>query len=134
MYIHWSMVYIKYCENIINEKPLDLHDKLPERLERYLDEKIFYPNLRNSSFLKLICIRKQSSIPVCIDSSQSCFPSFNVGTTLQSLSRYIAELATENNHVSRGKIDSNFPLIICKLSCLDRRKKYLMLRPLCLSR
>ena len=40
MYIHWSMVYIRYCGNIINEEPLDLHDKLPERLERYLDEKI----------------------------------------------------------------------------------------------
>ena len=34
------MVYIKYCGNIINEEPLDLHDKLTERLERYLDEKI----------------------------------------------------------------------------------------------
>ena len=52
-------------------------------------------------------MRKQSSIPVCIDSSQSCLPSFNVSTTLQ-VSRYIAESATENNHVSCGKFDSNF--------------------------
>ena len=29
-----------YCGNIINEEPLDLHDKLPERLEIYLDVKI----------------------------------------------------------------------------------------------